>query len=366
MTGKTLLDLYMADCPSARRCASSGEYAGPCPLCGGKPGKSDRFHVWPGEGKGGRYWCRAASCVLHKQGDAIEYLKQVKGMSYREACAELGLAVTRPPIKSISPAQGGIRKQQPAQDWDPRGWDAPSEQWRRQASRLLDRCIHQLNHRDNAHIRQWLADSRGLDEESVRSAYLGYCPRELRLDRSKWGLPAEVDEKGRPKHLWIPEGIVIPCYRGGVLHRLRVRRFVKRGQGKKYIFIQGGSAIPYLLKTNAEHTVIIESELDAILVNQVAGDLVNTVALGSVSMRPDPEMHQDLLQQQSILVALDTGDKSLAGAKAAWLWWAERYEQALRCPIVEGKDPADAAKRGLDLKLWIQAALAGGAQRMAR
>jgi len=382
----TLLDLYQRDGHRARR-VTSGEYAGPCPLCGGDPDRSDRFRIWPNDGKGGHYWCRAGGCEMHRRGDAIEYLKRVKGMSYREACAGLGVAAKRPPLKSISPTQA-IPRQQQRQDWEPRGWDAPGEQWRRQAARLLGRCTQQLNDYGNAHIRQWLQASRLLDEESVRSAYLGYCPRELRHDRAKWGLKPEVSEKGQPKQVWIPEGIVIPCYRGGVLHRLRVRRLSRRcpacfevlaitaakcracgralEPARKYIVIPGGSAVPYLLRTGAGSTVIVESELDAILVNQAAGDLVNTVALGSVSIRPDPELHEHLKRQRSILVALDTGDESLAGAKAAWLWWAERYEHALRCPVVGGKDPADAAKRGLDIRLWIQAALAGGAQRMAR
>lgn len=363
---KTLLDLYLADCPSAKKQSSRGEWAGPCPFCGGTPGKSDRFHVFADGRETQHYWCRSSSCVLHKRGDAIEYLRLVKGMSYKEACAALGIKAKRPPLKSISPAQGAVRLQAQGQEWEPHGWDAPSEQWRRQAARLLDRCIQQLHHYDNAHIRRWLADSRLLNEESIRSAYLGYCPRDLRMDRAKWGLKPEVDDKGQPKPLWIPEGIVIPCYRDGVLHRLRVRRFVKSTQGKKYIFIQGGSAMPYVLRTRANHAMIVESELDAILINQAAGDLVNTVGLGSVSIRPDPELHEHLMQQQSILVALDDDKESRAGMKAAWGWWAEHYDHAYRCPVVGSKDPTDAAKRGLDLRLWIQAALAGGAQRMAR
>ena len=51
-------------------------------------------------------------------------------------------------------------------------------------------------------------------------------------------------------------------------------------------------------------------------------------------------------------------------AAAAWGWWAEHYVNAMRCPVVGGKDPTEAVKRGLDLRLWIQAALDGGAQRM--
>lgn len=357
-----LLNLYLADVQGASKISSKGEWAGPCPKCGGRPGVSDRFHVWPEEGKGGAYWCRQEGCELHKRGDAIEYLKLVRGMSYREACAEIGIIKGKAPLRAISPAQGNVQQQTQGDQWEPHGWDAPTSMWRDQAHRLLERCIEQLAGEENQHIRDWLLQSRGIDMESAVSAHLGYCPQDIRLTREKWGLPTDMDGKGKPRRLWIPEGIVIPCWRDGVMHRIRVRRFSK--EGKKYIFIQGGSAMPYWIRTHARHAVIVESELDAILINQQAGDLVTTVALGSVSMRPDPELHAHLVTMDAVLVALDTGDKSLAGAKAAWGWWAQHYSNARRCPVVGGKDPTDAQKNGLDLRAWVQAALDGGAQRM--
>lgn len=64
-----------------------GEYAGACPWCGG----DDRFLVWPEKSseKGGEFWCRQCE----KGGDGIEFLKLYKGLSYRAACRELGVAV---------------------------------------------------------------------------------------------------------------------------------------------------------------------------------------------------------------------------------------------------------------------------------
>jgi len=56
---------------------SGGEWAGPCPVCGG----NDRFRVWPYEGKNGRYWCRKCG----QYGDAIQYHKWIrKGNSLEE------------------------------------------------------------------------------------------------------------------------------------------------------------------------------------------------------------------------------------------------------------------------------------------
>lgn len=63
------------------------EWAGPCPFCGGV----DRFCVWPSDNK---YWCRGCN----KKGDAIQLLRDLEGMSYREACEALGR-----PLKNNNP-----------------------------------------------------------------------------------------------------------------------------------------------------------------------------------------------------------------------------------------------------------------------
>ena len=77
----TLLDLI----PGLKRTATTngGEYAGPCPFCGGR----DRFRVWPDQGTTGRYWCRGCG----KHGDGIQLLRDRDGLSYRDACERLGV-----------------------------------------------------------------------------------------------------------------------------------------------------------------------------------------------------------------------------------------------------------------------------------
>lgn len=61
-----------------RRVASTngGEYAGPCPWCGGR----DRFRVWP-ELDGGCWWCRQCG----RSGDTIAYLVESGRIDKREA-----------------------------------------------------------------------------------------------------------------------------------------------------------------------------------------------------------------------------------------------------------------------------------------
>ena len=69
------------------------EYVGACPECGGR----DRFHVWPLEGKTGRFWCRQCE----RKGDGIDYLRWQHGMTYTEACRAIGAEV-KPRRRRIS------------------------------------------------------------------------------------------------------------------------------------------------------------------------------------------------------------------------------------------------------------------------
>lgn len=66
-----------------KRAASTdgGEYAGPCPACGGV----DRFRIWPNTNHS-HYWCR--QCGM--QGDAIDYVQWTEpGLSFGDARARL-------------------------------------------------------------------------------------------------------------------------------------------------------------------------------------------------------------------------------------------------------------------------------------
>ena len=68
--------------------AKDGEYAGPCPSCGG----DDRFIIRtrPEDGNNPNYWCR--QCGI--RGDALDYLTKERGMGFVDAMQQLGLEVT--------------------------------------------------------------------------------------------------------------------------------------------------------------------------------------------------------------------------------------------------------------------------------
>ena len=117
-----LLDLI----PDLKRTATTngGEYAGACYACGGR----DRLRVWPNEGPTGRFWCRA--CGAH--GDGIQLLRDRDGLSYRDACATLGVI----PSLTWKPGHGSARATT-GTTWEPRQSTAPGATWQERAGVFL-------------------------------------------------------------------------------------------------------------------------------------------------------------------------------------------------------------------------------------
>lgn len=83
-----------------------GEFCGACPKCGGK----DRFLVWPGEGETGRFWCR--KCNI--KGDAIDYLRLTKKLSFKDATAQVGVVRAPAKLKFVVPTWKGKASHRPS------------------------------------------------------------------------------------------------------------------------------------------------------------------------------------------------------------------------------------------------------------
>lgn len=345
----SLLSLIEADGGTMKRLAGThgGEYAGACPWCGG----NDRFRVWP-EQDGGRYWCRGCG----KAGDSIQYLKERRGLSFADACLFLG--------REPGTWRGSAQHPAPAEAWEPREAPAPAEAWQAKAKSFLDQATAALWSPRGAAMRAWLKHEKGLQDATIKRACLGLNLADLYEPRQAWGLGPSLKEDGTERALWIPAGLVIPLIVNGNVHRLRVRRDAP-GDGARYVIVSGSGAAPLSLGLHEVTTIIVvESELDAWLLYQEAGDLAGIVALGSAQAKPDALTHQALKAAALVLLSLDSDD---AGAKAAWSFWAKTYGgKVKRWPCVKGKDPSDARMKGLDLKSWVASGIFGTFERYER
>lgn len=318
-----------------------GEYAGPCPWCGGR----DRFRVWPNKN---RYWCRACG----KSGDAIQYLRDFRELSYQDACSFVGR----------DPGPHNATRPAPAA-WVPQETNRPSELWRKKARAFLDGAIDCLWSAQGESMREWLHVEKGLSDATIKTAGLGHNPADIYESRSTWGLQSEFKDDGSLKKLWIPAGLVIPLIDDGDIMRLRIRRD-NPGDGARYVIVSGSTVAPMICGEGQGAVVIVESELDAILLSQEIGDLSSVCALGTASAQPNSKTHEMLLAAPIILISLDT---DVAGAKAAWKFWTATYgTKARRWPTIKGKDASEARLNGLDIRTWIIAGLFGTEENFER
>jgi DNA primase len=344
-----ILSLYQGMGLAAKQ-KTATEFAGPCPTCGG----NDRFCIWcGGEGKHGlgRFYCRG--CGL--QGDAIQFLREFQGFSYGEACRELGLTPAAPSGRRAAREPDAPTPAIPA--WTPKPGELPNSRWQAQARKLIPWAARQLQATPDA--LSWLLAERGLTPETAARFHVGWLPDDLYRDRTAWGLPQEFKPNGKRRMLWLPRGLVLPVLdASGKPARIKFRRPNPGQDEPKYLYLpsQPKNTAPLTIAGTAAAWIVVESELDGLLLAQEAGDVVNVLALGSASLRPDAEAHARLETAPFILVSLDADD---AGDKAAWTWWATHYplEKLRIWPVPEGKDPTDAWRAGWDLRAWIEAGL---------
>lgn len=361
-----LLEIYRSRFGDGVKRQGNG-WNGPCPLCGGEPGKSDRFMVWPERDEGLGQTCAAHhitgiwSCrQCGQSGDTIAYLTKVEGLDFRTALAELGLdGAVASQRRRRAP-----QEPRPRSGWQPRVWPEPSAAWQAYAAKLLDEADERIWQEPQA--LRWLA-ARGIDADAVRAYRIGYLPPEGGKYPGRWrarvalGLEPRTGEDGREHtKLFIPRGIVIPTLGAdGRVLNLRIRRHKEdlRDRSPKYMELEGSCKAPMLLRAPGPSSMgayfVTEAELDAILIHHATGGAVGALAVRTNRGKPDAAAHLRLREALLVGVALDYDQ---AGAEGVDFWEAT-YPASKRWPTPEGKDPGDAFRLGVDIREWIAAAL---------
>lgn len=148
---------------------------------------------------------------------------------------------------------------------------------------------------------------------------IGYNPQWVKDDPEKWGIPR------RDEHhfVWLPRGIVIPCFVDEVLWYIKVRVFgedhqpVKKVSGRaKYLQLPGGKGGLFGAdKLQPKPGLLLaESELDALLAWQEGRDVLDVATLGGAGKRLSSHWLPYLLPYRKIFVAYDMDQAGLRGA----------------------------------------------------
>lgn len=317
-----------------------GEWAGPCPFCGG----SDRFRVQPNRRPWGLFMCR--NCTGGKWQNAIDYLIKRDGCDFKTACAALAggdLPTTRE------------RRQPPPQP----AYTPPAADWQAQALRAIETCGRNLWTDPGAPGLDYLL-SRGLAERTIQHYRLGFSPG------------AKFDG------LYIPRGVVIPCVAAGEVWYLKISllpgdpvKCEKCGQSaqarqpcpscgeiNKYRGVKGNrTAAIFGADDLAGESMALfcEGEFDVMAAWQDLGGALPVATMGAAGN------HLDLATWGAYLVGLETilslYDPDPAGrAGAEYMAGLSNRVKAVHLP--EGvKDINDFCTGGGDLQAWLNSEL---------
>ncbi|HNB50469.1 MAG TPA: toprim domain-containing protein [Anaerolineales bacterium] len=148
---------------------------------------------------------------------------------------------------------------------------------------------------------------------------IGYNPAWIKVNPESWGLP----RRDARHFIWLPKGIVIPCFVEGVLWYIKVRVFgeddlpVKKDRDRaKYMQPAGGKGALYGADRLPQRPglLLAESELDALLAWQEGRDLLDVATLGGVGKRLSSRWLPYLIPYHKIFLAYDMDQAGVRGA----------------------------------------------------
>lgn len=300
-------------------CNRSGRWLfWPCPF---HNDSDPSFAVTPDNGRYHCFGCGAS-------GDAITWLREREGLSFRDACDRLeALDLPAHPVRVTSPMP----------DDEP-----PSVVWQERAARFVADCERTLWSARGTQELAYLRNTRDLTDVTIRRWRLGCNPAARWEKPEVWGLDAEA------RKVWLPRGVTIPCWVDGVLWYVKMRRPAGRS---KYWGIRGGKSALFGgdLLGGGPVVLLCEGEFDAMLLLQEAGDLVGVAALGGASKRIGARWIVKLLEARRILAAFDTDLAGEEGAARLLL----QYERMRRVHPLRGRDLTDFHQAGGNLRAWV-------------
>lgn len=246
-------------------------------------------------------------------GDAISWLMEYHNLSFQDACERLSSG-------DLPKLQQPLRK---SKNTIPIISEPPDFEWRCRAEEIVKQAEVNLWSEQGKRALHYLKEQRGLTETTILEARLGYIPGDYRDWKTIHGLS-------------VPCGITIPWYADQMLWGVKVRRAT--GQ-QRYQQVGGGNikGCLYLADTIQPglSLVVTEGEFDALIVRQVAYDVVSVASIGSAANKHiNPRWFSKLISAPDILLRMDEDQAGKdAFAQISMLSQAVRYVQ-----VPHGKD----------------------------
>ncbi len=331
-------DLFTLAQADANLKKSGAFFVGACPFCGGR----DRFNLTR-KPNGWRWYCR--HCANDGYNTPIDYFMRRENCTAKEA------------IYSMARIMGGSvdlaphpRQEPPPQLPD----NPPADTWQACAMQLIDRAQAALWDARGSKALAWLR-ARGLRDETIRAARLGYIPQGYNDNPEAWGKPND-----NPDPLYIHKGILIPGIIAGKVWYLKIRIHNPADPKDKYRGVRGNKSTALYFAdfiTADRAAVFCEGEFDALLLRQEVKDLASVITLGSATNKLNlATWGIYLLRPSSFLIAYDADEAGKHGGDdLTWLHDSQR----LQVPTLRAgnKDLTDFHKSGGNLYSLVESAV---------
>jgi len=197
----------------------------------------------------------------------------------------------------------------------------------------------------------------GFSRKTIRKHWLGINPEERRWDRKAWGLVEKRDQHGNEEFLSLPAGLVIPRFHEAALTRLVIRPS-HYSDTRNDILVEGSDAPPLFMAASVmeEDTpcVGVSDDLEAMLVEQEAGDACCVVSLKAASDKPGKDT-AGIIERAKVFLIVLTGNEEKR--ESEWREWSKTYGNAQKLLLPGYGNILEAAKSGFDIRTWIMKAL---------
>jgi len=262
-----------------------------------------------------------------RSGDAIAWLRLRQGLSFVEACQQLGADsgddhTTGFPARTV-----------------PAKHSQPLPSWSQCAEDVVKRAQDYLWSDGGEHARDYLF-RRGLRGDTLRRWEVGYNP-------GRYAVLGILTAKG--EHATVLRGVTLPARVGGQLWGVKIRQ--PEGWEPKYVGLDGGKVALYGVDTlDKPVTLLAEGEFDAMLAWQEAGDIVGAATTTGGARVWQREWGLHLLRSRAVLVAYDL-DKAGEDGAAQVMALSARMQ---RVRVPKGKDITAYWQSSGDVRGWIQ------------
>jgi hypothetical protein len=221
-------------------------------------------------------------------------------MSYYQACKELDVNPRYP--EDAHPELPLFMTQD----------EAPNKKWQTSAELFVWRAQRYLWTEGGKEQLEYL-HSRGLTDETIRKARLGYCPGWYSESLENWGLASNQTPEAEIK---IPEGTILPWFVDGKIWKIQVRR----PDGSYFQTLGSSNGSLYNIDTlqPGQPVFLYESEFDALSAQQEAGDLAAMIATGGSAKGQTTPLRHRLKQASHLLIGFDLDKAGDEGSKF-WL-----------------------------------------------